>query len=264
MTEIRHLQMVILNIMLDIDKVCQRHDIEYYLLGGSALGAIRHKGFIPWDDDLDICMDTANYNRFIKIAKEELDPQKYFVQERLVDWPLNFTKIKLKGTKIIEHEGYADTPDKQGIYVDVFVLDNSPSNKVLQFIQYVLAKIYLCYLISVRTYHSASLIKRILIFLSFPLKWKPIREAVRWGVEHYNKQETDYLGFFYGRTRFKNSIMARKVYGKPCRVPFEDTLLPVPEQYDEYLTHLFGDYMTPPPIKEQVGLHSIEIDFGEY
>lgn len=264
MTEIRHLQMVILGIMRDIDEVCQKHDIDYYLLGGSALGAIRHKGFIPWDDDLDICMNTANYRKFISIARHELDPQKYYVQERLVDWPLNFTKIKLKGTKIIEHEGYADSPEHQGIYVDVFVLDNCPSNKFLQFFQYVLAKIYLCYLISVRTYKSASLKKRILIFLSFPLKWKPIRNAVKWGIEHYNSRDAEYLGFFYGRTRLKNSIMAKKIYGKPCRVPFEDTMLPVPERYHDYLTQLFGDYMTPPPADQQVGLHSIEIDFGKY
>lgn len=256
--------MVILDIMRDIDAVCQKYEIDYYLLGGSALGAIRHKGFIPWDDDLDICMDTDNYNKFIRIVRQELDPQKYYVQERLVDWPLNFTKIKLKGTKIIEHEGYADSPEHQGIYVDVFVLDNCPSNKILQFFQYVLAKLYLCYLISVRTYKSASLKKRILIFLSFPLKWRPIRNAVKWGVEHYNSRDTEYLGFFYGRTRLKNSIMARNIYGKPCRVPFEDTMLPVPEHYHEYLSRLFGEYMTPPPLEKQVGLHSIEIDFGPY
>lgn len=264
MTEIRHLQMVILGIMRDIDEICLHHDINYYLLGGSALGAIRHKGFIPWDDDLDICMDTVNYRKFIDVVKKELDPQKYFVQERLVDWPLNFTKIKLKGTKIVEHEGYADMPEKEGIYVDVFVLDNSPSNKILQSIQYVLAKFYLCYLISVRTYKSATLRKRILMKLSFPLKWKPIRIFVKWCIERYNDCETDYLGFFYGRTRLRNSIMPKRVYGKPLRVAFEDTMLPVPERYDEYLTCLFGDYMTPPPVEQQVGLHLKEIDFGNY
>ena len=58
--------------------------------------------------------------------------------------------------------------------------------------------------------------------------------------------------------------MAKKIYGKPCRVPFEDTMLPVPERYHDYLTQLFGDYMTPPPADQQVGLHSIEIDFGKY
>ncbi len=264
MTELRHLQLTILEIIRDVDELCKKNHIDYYLLGGSALGAIRHQGFIPWDDDLDICMNYENYCRFIQIAKRELDPQKYYVQEALVDWPLNYTKIKLVGTKIIEYEGYSDGDNHDGIFVDVFRLDNSPSNKLSQGIQYLFAKLYLCYLLSVRTYRSASLGKRIMIFLSFPLKWKPIRNMVRWAVERYNTKQTDYYGFFYGRTRFKNCFMPRAFYGTPLRVPFENMMLPVPEQYHDYLTHLFGDYMTPPPVEQQVGLHCIEVDFGDY
>ena len=69
MTELRHLQLVILDIIKDIDIVCKNNGIEYYLLGGSAIGAIRHKGFIPWDDDLDIIMTHSNYNRFLYIIR---------------------------------------------------------------------------------------------------------------------------------------------------------------------------------------------------
>lgn len=264
MTDTRHLQMVILDIMRDIDTLCQKYSIDYYLLGGSALGAIRHKGFIPWDDDLDICMNSENYNRFISIAKEELDPQKYYVQEGIVDWPLNYSKIKLNGTKIIEHEGYSDGNNHDGIFLDVFRLDNSPSDKFLQLLQYFFAKIYLCYLLSIRTYKSASLGKRIMIFMSFPLRWKPIRNVVKWMVERYNRRDTEFYAFFYGRTRLKNCFMPKKTYGKPLRVQFEDMMLPVPENYHDYLSHLFGDYMTPPPVENQVGLHYVEVDFGEY
>ena len=264
MTELRHLQMIILTIVKEIDTICQKYGIDYYLLGGSALGAIRHQGFIPWDDDLDICMDTENYRKFIEVAKKEMDSQKYYIQERLVDWPLNFTKIKLKGTRIIEYEGVDDNNDNNGIFVDLFVLDNSPSNKFLQFSQYVSAKVYLSYLLSVRTYKSAPFKKRLLMFLSFPLKWEPIRNLFRRGAECYNSRKTDYLGFFYGRTKLKNSIIAREIYGKPLRVPFEDILLPVPEHYDKYLTQMFGDYMTPPPVKERQGLHMQKVDFGIY
>lgn len=264
MTELRHLQMVILSIVKDIDSICQKYNIDYYLLGGSALGAIRHKGFIPWDDDLDICMDTVNYRIFIEAVKQELDCEKYFIQERLIDWPLNFTKIRLKGTHVFEYGGDEDYSDKNGIFVDVFVLDNAPSNKILQFFQYVSAKVYLSYTLSVRTYKNASFKKRLLISLSFPLKWKPIRDFFRWSVEHFNSKETGYLAFFYGRTKLKNSIIAKEVYGKPIRVPFEDMLLPVPEQCDKYLTHLFGDYMTPPPVNDRQGLHMQKVDFGIY
>ena len=120
MTELRHLQLVILDIIKDIDIVCKNNGIEYYLLGGSAIGAIRHKGFIPWDDDLDIIMTHSNYNRFLKVCKEQLNSNKYYVQEGLVDWPLDYSKIKLRDTILKEPEGYIPATGEQGIFVDVF------------------------------------------------------------------------------------------------------------------------------------------------
>ena len=76
MTDLQHLQKVILYIMKDIDKLCRKNGIEYYLFGGSAIGAVRHKGFIPWDDDLDIVMDHNNYERFIQVCRGQLDTEK--------------------------------------------------------------------------------------------------------------------------------------------------------------------------------------------
>ena len=76
----RHLQLVILSIAKDIDKLCQENDIKYYLVGGSAIGAIRHQGFIPWDDDLDIIMDATNYDKFITVCRTKLDNKKYYFQ----------------------------------------------------------------------------------------------------------------------------------------------------------------------------------------
>ncbi len=77
MTELRHLQLVILGIMKDLDELCMSNGIEYYLLGGSAIGAIRHQGFIPWDDDLDIMMTANNYERFLDVCRTQLDKNKY-------------------------------------------------------------------------------------------------------------------------------------------------------------------------------------------
>ena len=79
MTELRHLQLVILDIMKDIDKLCRVHNIEYYLLGGSAIGAIRHKGFIPWDSDMDFAMKRADFDKFCEVAKIEIT-EPYFFQ----------------------------------------------------------------------------------------------------------------------------------------------------------------------------------------
>ena len=266
MTELRHLQKVILGIMKDIDDLCRLHNIDYYLLGGSAIGAIRHKGFIPWDDDLDIIMNNENYNRFMKVCRSELDSSKYYLQEGLKDWSMYFSKIRLKGTKFDEGVSYSNDPDKQGIFIDIFKMDNVSSSTVRAFWQFICAKVYLCYQLASRGDYqkSFSLKKRVLMFMSFPLKIKTVRDWFRSQVEKFNNSETEYYGFFYGRTNLKTAIVKKAIFGNPIRVPFEDTYLCVAEHYHEYLSQMFGDYMTPPPADERVGLHLINVDFGKY
>ena len=190
MTQLRHLQLTILEIMRDVDALCKEFNIEYYLLGGSAIGAIRHKGFIPWDDDLDIVMSPENYIKFIKVCRKHLDKDKYYFQEGLVNWPLNFSKVRLKGTRLIEVEGYSDESENLGIYLDVFKLEYSPSNKIAQGWQYFWAKYFLCYQLASRTFESANFKKKLMLFLSFPLRNKAIRNKVKHIIEGYGSDST--------------------------------------------------------------------------
>lgn len=264
MTEVRHLQLVILSIIKDLDKIATKYNIPYYLLGGSCIGAIRHKGFIPWDDDLDIILTRENYNKLIEACKKDLDLDKYYLQEGLKDWPLAFTKIRLMNTYLQEPEDDYASEEKHGIYIDIFPMDNVPDSKIKAALQYVLAKYYLCYLLGLRKYKSASFTKKLMMLAAYPLRINILRKAIVKYIEKFNKVHTKALGFFYGRTRYRNSITSRSIYGKPTYVPFEDTLLPVPEHYHEYLTQLFGDYMKLPPEDQQKGLHLISVDFGKY
>ena len=259
----RHLQLVILSIAKDIDKLCRENDIKYYLVGGSAIGAIRHKGFIPWDDDLDIIMDNANYRKFIVACRNLLDSNKYYFQEGVKDWPLPFSKVKLRGTHLKEFEGVGDS-ETDGIYMDIFKMDNVSNNPIIARWQYLCGKLFLTYQLSVRSYKSASLKKRILMMLSFPLKNKSIRDWVLRQTTKLNNKDTQFYGFFFGRTRFHNSVVRKDLYGHPHYVPFEDTMLPVPEHYHEYLTQMFGNYMQLPPEERRKGLHLIDVDFGSY
>lgn len=263
MTQLKHLQKVILSIAKDIDKICVKNEIEYYLLGGSAIGAIRHKGFIPWDDDFDIIMDAINYEKFVTVCRTQLDKNKYYFQEGIKDWPLPFSKVKLKGTHLREFEGIGNG-ETDGIYMDIFKMDNVSDNPLIARWQYFCGKVYLAYQLSVRSYKSATLIKRILMALSFPLKSKLIRHWVLYQTTKYNNKKTNYYGFFFGRTRFHNSVVRKDLYGTPKYVPFEDSMFPVPEQYHKYLTQMFGDYMQLPPIEQRKGLHLINVDFGKY
>ena len=264
MTELKHLQNVILSIIKDLDEICKKNDIEYYLLGGSCIGAIRHQGFIPWDDDLDIIMTRPNYDKFLKICENILDREKYSLQRGEKDWPLDFSKVRLKGTYLHEPEDEYANEDMHGIYVDIFPMDNVADNNLLSKIQYIAAKYMLCYQLGQRKYKSAGLKKKLMIFAASPLKMKFLRDSINSFIRKYNKTDTSRLGFFFGRTKYKTAITNRSIYGNPKYVPFEDVLLPVPEYYHEYLTQMFGDYMKLPPENQRKGFHLLSVDFGKY
>ena len=264
MNDLRHLQNVILGIVIDIDNLCKKNNIEYYLFGGSAIGAVRHKGFIPWDDDLDIIMDHKNYDKFIRVCREQLDADKYYFQEGLVDWPMLYSKIRLKGTFFGEPGAYGTDKTKQGIFVDVFKLDNASESSLGRKWQYFCGKVLLSYTILQRGYKEATLVKKALMYLSYPLKFRPLYNLFYRQLIRYNGKETKMYVSFGARFRYKNSFFKKELFSNPLYVPFGPTKLPVPEKYDELLTQLYGDYMTPPPIQQQVGSHLTNIFFGNY
>lgn len=130
---IRQVQLTQLEILIEVDKICREHDIKYFLTNGTLLGAVRHKGFIPWDDDIDIGMCRKDYDIFLKIANKELD-EKYFCQSihSEADYYLPFAKIRKNKTKYIE----ASTKHldiNKGVYIDVFPIDNVPDNAIARF-----------------------------------------------------------------------------------------------------------------------------------
>lgn len=264
MNTVRHLQLVILGIMKDIDELCKKNDITYYLLCGSALGAVRHKGFIPWDDDLDIVMDYNNYDKFVSVCKTQLDTKKYYFQEGLVDWPMPFSKVRLKGTFLEEPGAYGTDKDKRGIFVDIFKLDNAAPTLLGRKWQYLCGKYTICYSLLKRGYKEASLKKKLLMWSSVPLNLGFLRRFFYHQLTKYNGHDATYTAIWGLRYRFHATFFRKEIFKGAKYVPFEDIELPIPVGYDEMLTQVFGDYMTPPPVKDRQGLHLLKVDFGKY
>lgn len=264
MNDLKHLQKVILEIVKDIDSLCVENNIEYYLIAGTAIGAVRHKGFIPWDDDFDIIMDYQNYSKFLRIAKEKLDSTKYYVEEGYVDSPNPFSKIRLLGTTFQESNEDANSEKCNGIFIDIFNMENAPKGKIARLWQYVCCKLLLTICLRERGFVTNSPIKKLSLFLSTPLKNKTIKNYFRKQVEKYRGIETEYLGSFSGNLRYKNIFFKRSDFSNPIRVPFEDLMLPLPSGYNNILTQIYGDYMTPPPKEKQICSHHLKVDFGIY
>ena len=264
-------QQILLGYLLEIDQICRKNDIKYFLAGGTLLGAIRHQGFIPWDDDADVMMLREDFDRFMKIADRELPPN-IFVQTYQTE-PGNhnaFTKLRINDT-LFATAFTSRFPDMHnGIFFDVLSHDRTGKHNWSR-------KLHLMW-----TMASRSIVfnkwgnQNIKSGGSHPVLCKigdyvkylvPMRFA-EWMRERayrfFKNRKTGWLydgmGRNLSRGPFPEEWLKEAVY-----VPFEGCMLPVPKEYDKYLTWLYGDYMKMIPVSSRRTSHSIMLmDLGSY
>ena len=237
----KEIQDVILSIVKDIDAFCKENEITYYLMGGSALGAMRHKGFIPWDDDLDIFMTVDNYRKFLRLFEEKGDKNKYFLQkENTEEWPLFLSRVCLKGTTMISDEFKFNMKQHHTVFVDIMCLYSAPSNEFSHKKQYIASQLLRVNALAKCNFPNESMIKRVALHLSKVIVNPLTKEALFKAVNKYEGQNTDLVGHYFGRARYKRTSFPRKYLGKARYVPFENTELPVFEKVEEYLVARFG------------------------
>lgn len=265
--DLKALQRILTMIASDIDVFCREHGIVYYLMGGTALGAMRHGGFIPWDDDFDIFMDRANYKKFLAACESSLDTDKYYLQrEDTAEWPLFFSKIRLNETLYVERTEDVDRMHS-GLYIDVMCLHNVFSNTFMRRLQFYCARVLSAIALSHRGYETTSGVKKMALTVAHALGRPPVKRLLLRFVRSLDGTKTDMVGHFFGRAPFHKTSFPRSLLGEPRRVPFEDIELPVAHDVEGYLKARFGPrYMEMPDQKtlDAYPSHLLSYDLGPY
>ena len=248
------LQDKILEIMVYIDKFCKEHNITYYLMGGSALGAVRHSGFIPWDDDLDIFMTYDNYVKFADCCEKYLDTEKfYFQNEDTEENPYFFSKIRMNGTTCynpVLPKGH------QGIFVDIMCLNNAPSGKLGKKVQYYAGGLLKASALLRTNYVTDSKKKKIELFITKCIVTKPIKKLLLHMVRKHNIHDTAEYAHIFGRAKYANSFYNYSYFGEGRQIPFEQVSLVAPVRVEDYLSDRYGSRFMEMPDEKTKALYA--------
>jgi len=264
------IQQLLLGYLLEVDRICNKHNIEYFLGGGTLLGAARHKGFIPWDDDVDIMMDRPNYDKFLEVAGAEL-PDGMILQDPKKDKNYFYCYAKLRLTDTVFSTDFSkhhkNTED--GFAFDIFCHDKTANSKLGQKIHSQLTLFWLAMVFNKwnnRKVDNGNKFQSVICdFLKniFPLRFS--MKMLLWTLEMFKHKKNakyfyDGMGKSVHKGGFDKSFVANEI-----RVDFEGYKLPVPEKYKEYLTNHYGDFMELSPISTRLLSHEITMcDLGKY
>ncbi len=245
--QLLEIQTKLYDIIEYFDNFCKENNITYYLAGGNAIGAMRHQGFIPWDDDFDVYMMQNDYIKFISLAEEKLDTERFYLQkENTKELPLFFSKLRMNGTTYWETDTKGRKMHK-GFYMDIFCMYKISSNPFMQKIQYLSSRFLTARTLYDRGYKTNNLLKKGVMFFSGLFVRSSIKKILIYFVNYAKDKKVKYVAnLFGGVIGFKQSCIPIEYFGKPRYVKYGHLQLPVSEKIEEHLTQLFGDYMAMP------------------
>lgn len=245
-TQLRQAQLRMLNILIEVDKICRKHQIPYWIDFGTLLGAVRHKGFVPWDDDIDICVMNENYKALRKALIEEL-PEQFAFQDSTTDANAFCYYGRVRDKKSYCYYPYFVRLKEQGFWLDIFRVDRVGSSKLKEFADFLFRRSYreihnfgkVAYTSSITRF-----VKKVCAFILHPFSiialWIAKASSV-FSKKHYLTQFT----------LFPSKCFDEKNIFPLIDIEFEGHLFMAPHNYDEHLRIRYGDYMKLPPEEQR-------------
>ena len=266
---LRRQQMRMLEILVEIDKICKKHDIRYWLSSGTLIGAMRHNGFIPWDDDLDIEMMRSDYLRLMEVLPSEL-PDWLALQNDETDpnYFFYYAKVRDRRSKMLEQNNYDRLWQEQGIYIDIFPLEQHPI-WLHKLTEKTVGHMYKIWRTSTDDTKAIRKVRRIFDFnnrLVFPclrallsifnFQLSIFRSALPLGSSKNSQLSTitSGMGIPFHKRRYMDEIFPLTTH------VFEGREFPVPRDADAHLRHLYGDYMQLPDLNK-LAIHVGKLEF---
>ena len=253
------------DILIAVDRVCNKHNIEYFIIGGTLLGAVRHKGFIPWDDDLDIVMPRDDYEKFLHVRNELPDSMFLHCMEDDENYPMPMPKIKLKNT-VFEEANAVNVSTYKGIYIDIFPMDNAEKESCL--FQTIQAKIQGAIGASraakLGLYDSMgfSTLNKCFYMLLRLLSNKSLYKLQKFIQTLDKNPQSKYFVNFASGYGFRKQTIPKNVYFPARMLEFEGHLFKAPNDYEFYLRRIYGnDYMSLPPEEKRITHNPLRLSF---
>ena len=253
--ELRKMQMIILENLVEFDRICRKHGIPYAIDGGTMLGAVRHKGFIPWDPDADIVIMQKDYERFKQACQTDLDTERFFLQDYKTDpaYRWGYARILRKGTRYVR-AGHEHIPSKNGVFLDIFTMNSVPDNKALRIMHRAA-----CYLIrkalwaeAGKVTHPKALMRIWLSLLAILPRKTMFRLRDGLAALCDRNDHTELVRHMCSpHPRRLPYGFPRKLFDSLIEYEFEGNMFWGFQEYDFYLQSIYGDYMTPPPAAER-------------
>lgn len=251
----------LLELLVEFDRICRKYNIKYSIDGGTLLGAVRHGGFIPWDDDADVILNRDQYDKFINVVDVELDPTKYYFQDidRTEGYRWGYGKFRKTNTKFVRlNQEYM--PYEQGVYVDVFVCDNVPNNYILRslcnFHSFLFRKAFYS---KVGVHEAHGLCKMIYVLMD-KIPESKLKCKYNNYIQKRDSHSSDWVKCLTFPAINKTFGYKRSWYDDTIDMKFEGKTLRGCRAYDEYLTFLYGEYMILPPVEKRKNVRVSEVE----